>query len=64
MNKKKTMTGEELGKKLLKSVRQMKAGKVSLRTAVAPPLATSARMRTGLSQTECFVTGQMSDKAI
>ena len=47
-----TMTGEELGKKLLESVRQMKAGKIARTTVVeeSASLAVRARKRTGLSQ--------------
>lgn len=52
MRERKTMTGKELGEKLLLSVRQMKAGEFSRSTVVEPPLAVTARERTGLSQSE------------
>lgn len=52
MRERKTMTGKELGEKLLLSVRQMKAGEISRRTVVEPPLAVIAREKTGLSQSE------------
>ena len=52
MSKRKTMTGKELGEKLLLSVRQMKAGEFARRTVVSPPLAVTARERIGLLQSE------------
>lgn len=39
----KTMTGEELGHKLLQSVREMKAGKAARSTRVAPNKAAASR---------------------
>ena len=44
------MSGEELGKKLLQSVREMKAGKAARVTRVAPNEVAVARQKTGLSQ--------------
>ena len=52
MNKRKVMTGEELGEKLLRSVREMKAGKAARATLVAPNEVAAARLKTGLSQSE------------
>lgn len=48
----KSMTGTELGEKLLASVRQMKLGKAARTTEVALSPATEARQKVGLSQTE------------
>jgi len=50
--KTKAMTGEELGQKLLRSVREMKAGKAARATRVAPNEVAAARMKTGLSQAQ------------
>lgn len=52
MNKHKVMTGEELGEKLLQSVREMKAGKAARATLVAPNEVAAARLKTGLSQSQ------------
>jgi len=52
MNKRKVMTGEELGEKLLQSVREMKAGKAARATLVAPNEVAAARLKTGLSQSQ------------
>ena len=52
MNKRKVMTGEELGEKLLQSVREMKAGKAARATQVAPNEVAAARLKTGLSQSQ------------
>lgn len=48
----KAMTGEELGNKLLQSVREMKAGKAARTTQVAPNEVAAARQKTGLSQAQ------------
>lgn len=48
----KTMTGDELGQKLLQSVREMKAGKAARATRIAPNEVAAARLKTGLSQAE------------
>lgn len=50
--KSEAMTGEELGLKLLQSVREMKAGKAARATQVAPNEVAAARMKTGLSQAQ------------
>lgn len=49
---KNSMTGEELGQKLLSSVREMKAGKAARATQVTPNEVAAARMQTGLSQAQ------------
>lgn len=48
----KAMTGEELGLKLLQSVREMKAGKAARATQAAPNQVAAARQKTGLSQAQ------------
>lgn len=52
MTERETMTGEELGEKLLQSVREMKAGSISRATQVAPNEVAQARLKTGLSQSQ------------
>jgi putative transcriptional regulator len=52
MTEAKTMTGEALGKKLLASVRQMKAGKIARETRVPVSSAIEARQSVGVSQAE------------
>ena len=44
--------GEELGRKLLQSIKEMKAGKAARITRVAPNLVAAARLKTGLSQAQ------------
>ena len=46
------MSAEELGRKLLLSVREMKAGKAARATRVAPNEVAAARLKTGLSQAQ------------
>ncbi len=46
------VTGEELGLKLLKSVREMKAGKAARAPQIAANEVAAARMKTGLSQAQ------------
>ena len=48
----KTMTGKQLGEKLLRSVRQMQRGEAARTTRVKPNAAAKARADTGLSQAE------------
>lgn len=48
--KAKELTGEELGNKLLKSVKEMKAAKAARVTQIAANEVAAARLRTGLSQ--------------
>jgi len=47
-----TMTGTELGLKLLQSVQEMKAGKAARVTSVEPNEVADARQQTGLSQAQ------------
>ncbi|MDP2227544.1 MAG: helix-turn-helix domain-containing protein [Moraxellaceae bacterium] len=47
-----TMTGEALGRRLLQSVREMKAGQSARRTSVTPNEVAAARQKTGLSQAQ------------
>ena len=49
---KNSMTGTELGEKLLASVRQMKAGQAARKSDVPLSPAIEARNRVGLSQAE------------
>ncbi len=46
------ITGEELGNKLLQSVKEMKMGDVARLNKVAPNEVAAARLRTGLSQAQ------------
>lgn len=46
------MSGEELGNKLLESLMEMKDGKAARSTKIALNDVASARMKTGLTQTE------------
>ena len=48
----KTMTGKQLGEKLLRSVRQMQRGEAARATRVKPNAAAKARADVGLSQVE------------
>ena len=50
MSKLGTMTGKELGEKILQSVREMNAGEVARVTKVEPNAVAAARLKTGLSQ--------------
>jgi len=52
MSKRKVMTGQELGEKLLQSVSEMKAGKAARATVMAPNDVAAARLKTGLSQSQ------------
>ncbi|WP_150302899.1 helix-turn-helix domain-containing protein [Pseudomonas saliphila] len=47
-----TLSGEELGNKLLQSVKEMKAGNVARITRVEPNEVAEARGKTGLTQKE------------
>jgi putative transcriptional regulator len=49
---KKKPDGEELGRKLLQSVREMKAGKAARITQITPNDVAAARLKTGLSQAD------------
>lgn len=50
--RKTSMSGKVLGEKLLRSVREMKAGKSARRTVVEPNPVAAARQGTGLSQAQ------------
>lgn len=52
LKKAETISGKELGEKLLRSVREMKAGKAARATRVVPNEVAAARMKTGLSQAQ------------
>ncbi len=60
----KRMTGAELGDKLLKSVREMKAGKAVRATSIAPNEVAAARLKSGLSQTEFAQALQISPRTL
>lgn len=47
-----TLSGEEIGNKLLQAVQEMKAGKVARVSRVEPNEVAEARSRTGLTQRE------------
>ena len=51
-NEKNEISGEELGNKLLQSVKEMKAGKAARATQIATNEVASARLKTGLSQAQ------------
>ncbi|OGT72685.1 MAG: transcriptional regulator [Gammaproteobacteria bacterium RIFCSPLOWO2_02_FULL_57_10] len=59
-----TMSGEELGDKLLKSVKEMKAGKVARVTQVAANEVAAARLKTGLSQSLFAQALQISPRTL
>ena len=48
----KSSSGEDLGLKLLQSVREMKAGQAARETKVEPNEVAQARQKSGLSQTQ------------
>lgn len=52
MSKNDTMTGEELGNKLLGAVKEMQAGKAARVTEVRPNEVVLARIKTGMTQSE------------
>jgi len=60
----KSMSGEELGDKLLKSVKEMKAGKAARATKHASNEVASARLKTGLSQAEFAQVLQISARTL
>jgi putative transcriptional regulator len=65
MNKKsRNTTGTELGNKLLKSVREMKAGKVARSTQIAANEVAAARMKSGLSQKDFAQALQISPRTL
>lgn len=52
MNSRDEMTGQQLGEKLLQSIREMQAGQAARTTQVTPNEVAEARLKTGLSQTQ------------
>ena len=64
IKKSKTMTGTELGNKLLKSVREMKAGKVARATQIAANEVAAARLKSGLSQSDFALALQISPRTL
>lgn len=59
-----TITGAEVGEKLLQSVREMKAGKVARTTTIAANEVAAARIKSGLSQTEFAQALQISPRTL
>ena len=64
IKKSKTMTGTELGNKLLKSVREMKAGKVARTNQIAANKVAAARLKSGLSQIDFAKALQISPRTL
>jgi len=65
MNKaSKNMTGTEHRNKLLKSVREMKAGKAARATQIAANEVAAARLKSGLSQTDFAQALQISARTL
>ncbi len=65
MSKKHTeIEGGEFGSKLLKSVREMKAGKAARATRIAANQVAAARMKSGLSQREFAQALQISPRTL
>lgn len=62
--KSRSADSEELGNKLFKSVREMKAGKVARATQIAANEVAAARMKSGLSQTEFAQALQISPRTL
>jgi len=60
----KSTEGEKLGNKLLKSVREMKSGKVARATLIAANEVSAARMKSGLSQAEFARALQISPRTL
>lgn len=60
----KKAASEELGEKLLKSVREMKLGKAARATQIAPNEVAAARLKTGLSQAQFAKALQISPRTL
>lgn len=60
----KTITGTDLGDKLLKSVREMKAGKAASSTQVSANKVVEARLKSGLSQIDFAQALQISPRTL
>jgi|TARA_R110002111_G_scaffold140881_3_gene206984 putative transcriptional regulator len=58
------MTGEELGHKLLQSVKEMRAGNAARTTQIEPNEVASARLKTGLSQSQFASALQISPRTL
>jgi putative transcriptional regulator len=58
------LTGEEIGNKLLQSVKEMKAGAAARVTKVSLNQVASARLKTGLSQVEFAKALQISARTL
>jgi putative transcriptional regulator len=56
--------GEELGKKLLQSVKDMQAGQAAHKTKVKPNEVAAARLNTGLTQAEFAKALQISARTL
>lgn len=63
-SKPESISGEELGRKLLQSVREMKAGKAARITQIAPNEVATARIRTGLTQAQFAMALQISPRTL
>ena len=63
-NKEKALTTEELGNKLLKSVKEMKAGKAAHVTQIATNEVAAARLKTGLTQKQFAQALQISSRTL
>jgi putative transcriptional regulator len=59
-----SISGTDLGKRLLKSVKEMKAGKATRSTQIAANEVAAARQRTGLSQTHFAQALQISPRTL
>ena len=62
--RKTNMSGKELGEKLLRSVREMKAGKAARKTVVEPNAVAAARQNTGLSQAQFALALGISQRTL
>ncbi|MCY4211229.1 MAG: helix-turn-helix domain-containing protein [Gammaproteobacteria bacterium] len=60
----KQMSGQELGDKLLKSVKEMQVGRRARVTKVAPNQVAAARLKTGLSQLQFAQALQISQRTL
>ncbi len=63
-SKDKILSGEDIGNKLLKSVKEMKAGKAARITQIEPNEVASARLKTGLSQVQFAQALQISPRTL
>lgn len=62
--KARNLTGEELGNKLLQSVKEMKAGKAAHVTQIAANEVAVARLKTGLTQKQFAQALQISPRTL